>query len=100
VPAVTVDRLREKLHINMEQYSQLFIGYSVSNSIVPMLSGAFYTKMGASLVAGVGAVCEGGRNDARRCHQFALTPSFLEACSYLPLLSCYRRHCLQARGAA
>jgi MFS family permease len=30
----------------MEQYSTIFVGYSVSNTIVPLLSGPFFGRVG------------------------------------------------------
>jgi MFS family permease len=46
LPAITVNSLLERLKINMSQYSTIFVGYSVSNTIVPLLSGAFFGKVG------------------------------------------------------
>ena len=46
LPAITVDYILPRLNINMAQYSSIFIGYSVSNTIVPLLSGAFFARVG------------------------------------------------------
>ena len=36
-----MDYILPRLNINMAQYSSIFVGYSVSNTIVPLLSGAY-----------------------------------------------------------
>jgi MFS family permease len=46
LPAITVDYILPRLNINMAQYSSIFVGYSVSNTIVPLLSGAFFGRVG------------------------------------------------------
>jgi MFS family permease len=46
LPAITVDYILPRLNINMSQYSSIFVGYSVSNTIVPLLSGAFFSRVG------------------------------------------------------
>lgn len=68
LPAITVNYILPKLNINMEQYSSIFIGYSVSNTIVPLLSGPFFGRFGkwkgvaviaTTVVIGVGIVYAG-----------------------------------------
>ena len=46
LPAITVNQILGKLNIDMEQYSTIFVGYSISNTIVPLFSGAFFGKFG------------------------------------------------------
>lgn len=46
LPAITVNQILPRLNINMEQYSTIFVGYSISNTIVPLLSGPFFGKFG------------------------------------------------------
>ena len=46
LPAITVDQILPRLHINMQQYATIFVGYSISNTIVPLLSGPFFGKFG------------------------------------------------------
>ena len=46
LPAITVNYLLPKLNIGMAEYSSIFVGYSVSNTIVPLLSGPFFSRFG------------------------------------------------------
>jgi MFS family permease len=46
LPAITVDFLLERLKMTMEQYSTIFVGYSVSNTVVPLFSGPFFSRVG------------------------------------------------------
>lgn len=46
LPAITVNYLLPKLSIGMPEYSSIFVGYSVSNTIVPLLSGPFFSRVG------------------------------------------------------
>ena len=46
LPAITVNRLLEKLNIGRASYAAMFIGYSVANTIVPLLSGPFFSRGG------------------------------------------------------
>lgn len=46
LPAITVNQILPRLNINMEQFSTIFVGYSISNTIVPLLSGPFFGKFG------------------------------------------------------
>lgn len=68
LPAITVNWILPKLNINIEQYSTIFVGYSVSNTIVPLLSGPFFGRFGkwrgvaviaSTVVVGVGIVYAG-----------------------------------------
>lgn len=49
LPAIAVCQVLDKLHIDkseMWKYSALFMGYSISNTIVPLLSGPFFGRFG------------------------------------------------------
>lgn len=46
LPAITAETMYKKFDIGPDEYSVIFVGYSVSNSIVPLLSGPFFGKFG------------------------------------------------------
>lgn len=44
--AITVDYLIEKLKIDITVFSYLFVGYAVANTIMPLLAGPFFARIG------------------------------------------------------
>jgi MFS family permease len=46
LPSITADNLKNRLNIDNEQLGVLFSVYAFPNAIIPMLSGAFFSKVG------------------------------------------------------
>jgi len=46
LPAITAEKMYIKFDIGAAEYSIIFVGYSISNTIVPLLSGPFFGKFG------------------------------------------------------
>ena len=68
LPAITVDYLIERMHIDITVFSYLFVGYAVANTIMPLLSGPFFSRFGkwrsiiiiaCTITTGIGIVALG-----------------------------------------